>query len=60
MIWRKLDEEHVHEPMTVCIFLVCQVQMGHEKYPLNRSQREKLLTKARKPPIGIIASKTLH
>jgi hypothetical protein len=38
MIWRKLDEEHVHEPMTLCVFHVCQVQEEHEKDPLNSDQ----------------------
>jgi hypothetical protein len=38
MIWRKLDEEHVHEPMTLCIFCMCQVQVVHEKDPLNNIQ----------------------
>jgi hypothetical protein len=38
MIWRKSDEEHVHEPMTLCIFRVCQMQAVHEKDPLNNNQ----------------------
>jgi hypothetical protein len=38
MIWRKSDEEHVHEPMTLCVFRVCQVQEVHEKDPLNSNQ----------------------
>jgi hypothetical protein len=38
MIWRKSDEEHVHEPTTMCIFRMCQVQVVQEKNPLNSSQ----------------------
>jgi hypothetical protein len=38
MIWWKLDEEHVHEPMNLSIFRVHQVQSIHEKDPLNSSQ----------------------
>jgi hypothetical protein len=38
MIWRKLDEEHVHEPTNLCVFRVCQVQEVHEKDPLNSNK----------------------
>jgi hypothetical protein len=38
MIWRNLDEEHVHEPTTLCIFCMHQMEAVHEKDPLNRSQ----------------------
>jgi hypothetical protein len=38
MIWWKSNEEHVHEPMTLCVFHVCQVKEVHEKDPLNKSQ----------------------
>jgi hypothetical protein len=37
MIWRKSDEEHVHEPMTLCAFFMHQMQEVQEKHPLNRS-----------------------
>jgi hypothetical protein len=60
IIWWKLDEEHVPEETTLCVFHACQVQVVHKKYPLNRSQCEKLLKKGRKPPIRLMASRTLH
>ena len=46
--------------MTLCIFRVCQMQALHQKDHLNSSQWCKLLTKVRKPPIRLMASKTLH
>jgi hypothetical protein len=45
MIWWKSDEEHVHEPTTLCIFRVCQVQAVHEKDPLNSKPMMKIADK---------------
>ena len=60
MIWWRSDEEHVHEPTTLCVLHMCQVQVVHEKGPLNRSQWWKMLTKERKRPIRLMEYKTLH
>jgi hypothetical protein len=45
IIWWRLDEEHVHEPMTLCIFHVCQMQAVHEKDPLNSKPKTKTTDK---------------
>jgi hypothetical protein len=33
-----MDEEHVHESMTPCVFHMHQMQAVHEKDPLNNNQ----------------------
>jgi hypothetical protein len=38
MIWWISDEEHVHELTTMCIFHLCQMQVVHEKDPLNNNR----------------------
>jgi hypothetical protein len=45
MIWRNSDEEHVHEPMTLCIFRMHQMQVVHEKDPLNSKPIRKIVDK---------------
>ena len=46
--------------MTLCVFHMFQMQVIQEKDPLNRSQKVKLLTKARKPPIRLMAFEALE
>ena len=60
MIWWKSGKEHVHEPMALCVFCMCQVQEVHGKYPLNSKKWWKMLTKEKKPPIRLMASNKLH
>ena len=44
----------------MCVSRMHQMQVVHERDPMNRIQWWKLLTKVRKPPIGIMESKTMH
>jgi hypothetical protein len=52
MIRKNSDEHDMHEPMTMCISHVHQMQVVHERDPLNSINNENMSTEVRKPPIG--------